>query len=91
MDRDPQPEDRRCLAPLRARPACASVAQLEAACEPFCERVNVRPYCIARCLPAAMLLEERERPRPLPAVLLTLCFGDTRRASWQSTISVGGG
>ena len=37
-----------------------------------------------------MLAEERERLHPLPAVAHTVCFGQTRRVSWQSTISVGG-
>ena len=37
-----------------------------------------------------MLAEERERLHPLPAVPHTVCFGQTRKVSWQSTISVGG-
>ena len=37
-----------------------------------------------------MLAEERARLHPLPAVPHTLCFGQTRKVSWQSTISVGG-
>jgi hypothetical protein len=37
-----------------------------------------------------MLAEERGRLHPLPAVPHTVCFGQTRKVSWQSTISVGG-
>jgi hypothetical protein len=37
-----------------------------------------------------MLAEERARLHPLPQVPHTLCFGQTRKVSWQSTISVGG-
>ncbi len=37
-----------------------------------------------------MACEERERLHPLPKVAHTSCFGQTRRVSWQSTISVGG-
>jgi hypothetical protein len=37
-----------------------------------------------------MLAEERARLQPLPAMAHTVCFGQTRKVSWQSTISVGG-
>lgn len=37
-----------------------------------------------------MLVEERERLHRLPALPPTVCFGQTRKVSWQSTISVGG-
>jgi hypothetical protein len=37
-----------------------------------------------------MLAEERARLHRLPALPHTVCFGHTRRVSWQSTISVGG-
>jgi hypothetical protein len=37
-----------------------------------------------------MLAEERERLHKLPALPHTICFGQTRKVSWQSTISVGG-
>jgi hypothetical protein len=67
-----------------------SFAELEAACAAFGERVNAREHRITRRPPALMLAEERERLHPLPAVPHTLCFGQTRRVSWQSTISVGG-
>jgi hypothetical protein len=52
--------------------------------------VNAREHRITRRPPALMLAEERARLHPLPAVAHTICFGHTRRVSWQSTISVGG-
>jgi Mu transposase, C-terminal domain len=36
-----------------------------------------------------MLAEERDRWHKLPALPHTVCFGQTRKVSWQSTISVG--
>ena len=37
-----------------------------------------------------MLGEEHERLHPLPRLAHTVCFGQTRKVDWQSTISVGG-
>jgi hypothetical protein len=37
-----------------------------------------------------MLAEERAHLHPLPGLAHTVCFGETRRVSWQSTISVDG-
>jgi len=37
-----------------------------------------------------MLAKERERLHPLPKVPHTVCYGQTRKVGWQSTISVGG-
>jgi hypothetical protein len=68
----------------------ADFAQLEAACVEFCERVNTREHRITRRAPAVMLAEERVLLHPLPQVPHTVCFGQTRKVSWQSTISVGG-
>jgi transposase len=67
-----------------------SFAQLETACASFCERVNAREHRITRRPPALMLVEERARLHRLPALPHTVCFGQTRKVSWQSTISVGG-
>jgi transposase len=72
------------------RPAYADFAQLERACEEFGERVNAREHRVTRRAPALMLAEEKVRLHPLPAMPHTVCFGQTRRVSWQSTISVGG-
>jgi transposase len=65
-------------------------AELEAACAEFCDRVNTREHRITRRAPAVMLTEERARLHRLPQVPHTVCFGQTRKVSWQSTISVGG-
>jgi transposase len=65
-------------------------AQLEAACVEFGDRVNTREHRVTRRAPAVMLAEERARLHPLPQVPHTVCFGQTRKVSWQSTISVGG-
>ena len=72
------------------RASYESFADLERACEEFCERVNAREHRITRRAPAVMLGEERARLHKLPPVAHTVCFGQTRRVSWQSTISVGG-
>src|SRR3954452_20866976 len=64
--------------------------ELEAACLEFCDRVNTREHRITRRAPAVMLAEERARLHPLPAMAHMVCFGQTRKVSWQSTISVGG-
>jgi transposase len=68
----------------------ADFGELEAACIEFCDRVNRREHRITRRAPAVMLAEERARLHPLPAMAHTVCFGQTRKVSWQSTISVGG-
>jgi hypothetical protein len=72
------------------RDAYGSFAELEQACAVFCERVNTRQHRVTRCAPAVMLGEERDRLHQLPAIAHTVCFGETRKVSWQSTISVGG-
>jgi hypothetical protein len=72
------------------RPAYESFAELELECERFCERVNARVHRVTRRPPAVLLCEERERLHPLPKVPHTVCFGQTRKVSWQATISVGG-
>lgn len=72
------------------REAYEDFAALEAACQEFCDRVNTREHRVTRRAPAVMLAEERARLHALPAVAHTVCFGETRRVSWQSTISVGG-
>jgi transposase len=72
------------------RDAYDSFAELEHACAVFCERVNTREHRITRRAPAVMLAEERDRLHRLPRVAHTVCFGETRKVSWQSTISVGG-
>jgi hypothetical protein len=72
------------------RGAYEDFAALEQACREFCDRVNAREHRITRRPPAVMLAEERDRLHKLPALPHTVCFGQTRKVSWQSTISVGG-
>lgn len=57
----------------------ASFAQLEAACEAFCDEVNDRVHRITRRRPAQMLASERARLHPVPARALTAAFGVTRQ------------
>lgn len=71
------------------RSGYGSFAELEAACDAFCERVNARKHRITGRAPAEMLASEREHLHPLPASPHTLCFGETRKVSRESTISVG--
>jgi transposase len=70
-------------------PGYASFAELEAACESFCEQVNGREHRVTGRVPAEMLREERRRLHPLPGAPHTICFGETRKVSKESTVSVG--
>ena len=56
----------------------ASFAELEAACEAFCDLVNTRVHRVTRRVPAEMLAEERLRLHPVPAYPHTVAFGLTR-------------
>lgn len=60
-------------------PAYASFAELEAACEAFCEQVNGRVHRITRRVPAEMLAEERVRLHRVPDTPATASFGVTRK------------
>ena len=60
------------------REAYASFAELEAACEAFCQNVNTRVHRITRRAPTDMLAEERARLHVLPAHPHTVAFGLTR-------------
>jgi len=71
------------------RPGYASFAELEAACESFCEQVNGREHRVTGRIPVEMLREERGRLHPLPDAPHTICFGETRKVSKKSTVSVG--
>jgi transposase len=72
------------------RTTYGSFAELEAECQAFCERVNTREHRVTRRAPVVMLADEQARLHQLPRVAHTVCFGQTRKVSWQSTISVGG-
>ena len=52
--------------------------------------VNTRPHRSTQEPPVIRLAEEHERLHRLPRFPHTVCFGETRKVSWQSTISVGG-
>lgn len=56
----------------------ASFAELEAACEAFCQKVNTRPHRLTKRPPVEMLAEEATRLHPVPAVPHTVAFGTTR-------------
>ncbi len=58
--------------------AYASFAELEAACEAFCEEVNTRVHRVTRRVPVQMLAEEQARLHPVPAHPYTVAFGLTR-------------
>ncbi|MDP9820805.1 hypothetical protein J2S59_000614 [Nocardioides massiliensis] len=60
------------------RESYASFAELEAACEAFCEKVNTRPHRVTKRVPTEMLAEERLRLHPVPSTPHTVAFGTTR-------------
>jgi hypothetical protein len=55
-----------------------SFAELEAACEAFCEKVNTRSHRITKRPPVEMLAEERPRLHPVATTPHTVAFGTTR-------------
>jgi len=58
--------------------AYGSFAELEAACEVFCDLVNTRVHRVTRRAPVEMLAEEQTRLHPVPAHPHTVAFGLTR-------------
>ena len=56
-----------------------SFAELEAACEVFCEKVNTREHRATRRAPVEMLAKERARLHPVTASPHTVAFGVTRQ------------
>ena len=72
------------------RPAYGSFVELEAACQQWMAEVNTRPHRSTQEPPVIRLASEHERLHRLPRVPHTVCFGETRKVSWQSTVSVGG-
>lgn len=56
----------------------ASFAELEAACEAFCDKVNTRAHRTTRRPPGQMLVDERARLHPVARVPHTVAFGTTR-------------
>jgi hypothetical protein len=76
---------------VNLREAYGSFGELEAACAVFCGEVNARPHRITRRAPAEMLLEERARLHPVPAVPFTAVLGVTRRVDMMSLVTFEGG
>ena len=72
------------------RPAYGTFAEFEAACEEWMADVNTRPHRSTMEPPVIRLAEEHERLHRLPRLPHMVCFGETRKVSWQSVISVGG-
>jgi len=68
------------LVPTQAnlRADYASFAELEQACQRFCQQVNAREHRVTRRAPVEMLAAERARLHPLPARPFTGAFGVTR-------------
>ncbi|MGH3600342.1 MAG: IS21 family transposase, partial [Pseudonocardiaceae bacterium] len=62
---------------------------LEAACMEFMADVNTRPHRATRQPPVVLLAQEHEHLHRVSRVGHTLCFGQTRKVSAQSTVSVG--
>ena len=60
------------------RPVYDSFAELEAACEGFCDMVNTRVHRVTRRAPVDMLAQERARLHPVPATPHTVSFGVIR-------------
>jgi len=61
------------------REAYGSFAELEAACEAFCEKVNTRAHRLTKRPPVEMLAEERARLHPVATRPHTVAFGVTRQ------------
>lgn len=71
------------------RPEYGSFAELEAACEEFCAKVNGRVHRESARIPAEALLEERRRLHVLPAAPHTLALGETRTVNTDQTVRYG--
>lgn len=72
-------------------PQCGSFAELEAACQAFCDQVNARPHRITRRAPAEMLAEEQARLHPVPEAPFTAALGVTRTVDALSLVTFEGG
>ena len=65
-------------------------ADLEAACEQFCQQLNGRAHRASGRVPVEALAAERAVLHPIPAMPYAAVFGQTRSVTRESTISVGG-
>lgn len=68
----------------------SSWAELEAACDVFCERVNNRVHAVTRRVPAEALETEAALLHAIPAEPYTIAFGESRAVSWSQTVSFRG-
>lgn len=66
------------------RAGYGSFAELEGACEEFCDRVNTREHRVTRRAPVVMLAEERERLHPFPGVAHTLSLCEATWNRWRA-------
>ncbi len=66
-----------------------SMMELEAACEAWMSEVNTRKHRSTQEPPIFRLAEEHERLHRVPARPHTVVFGETRKVTPQSTVSVG--
>jgi transposase len=71
-------------------PAYASFAELDGACQQFCERVNGREHRETRQVPLVRLAAERQLLHVLPAEPHTLALGEERLVNKDQTIKWGG-
>lgn len=69
--------------------AYGSFAELEAACEEFCAKVNGRVHRESARIPTEALLDERARLQVLPAAPHTLALGQTRTVITDQTVPYG--
>ena len=71
------------------RPAYESMGELQNACDQWMSDVNTRKHRSTHEPPVIRLAEEHERLHRVPKRPHTVVFGETRKVSWQSTVSVG--
>ena len=71
------------------RPAYRSMGELQDACDQWMSDVNTRKHRSTHEPPVIRLAEEHERLHRVPKRPHTVVFGETRKVSWQSTVSVG--
>ena len=70
--------------------AYRSMVELEDACHQWMSDVNTRKHRSTHEPPVLRLADEHERLHRVPTRPHTVVFGETRKVSWQSTVSVGG-
>ncbi|MHB8659824.1 MAG: Mu transposase domain-containing protein [Solirubrobacteraceae bacterium] len=65
------------------------MGELQDACDRWMSDVNTRKHRSTHEPPVIRLAEEHERLHRVPKRSHTVMFGETRKVSWQSTVSVG--